>query len=190
MQRQQYSQEARAHVEAAEQERAAAYEDARVDAEALLPQAKEAISALRAARQRSATHLVEEFLFQAVRSGYSRGSFGFGPIVTQFYDQKGKGPFRRSVGPQRSELIGWWMRREPFEFEVPLLGPTTVSRFQTMNWSVSPIGSLDEFARGVMYEYFSQPTESGPVVTHQVPAARGLREFIKEVEDHLVYLPD
>ncbi len=95
--------------------------------------------------------------------------------------------FRDTV---QDEFAGWWVRREPFEFEIPLEGQPKVGLFETIFSFIGPKSTFDEFVEGAVHEYSreSSTSEDGPSETHEGTAADAFRDFLEQVKAHLLSL--
>jgi hypothetical protein len=177
---------ARSRAEAIDRHR----EAARRRAEALLPEVYEAVKVLRDDRERSERYLMAYVRDQMARhqGGVpSRDSSGFGAIVSARQEQEEVRWYQRTRFHTRVEFGGWWVRRNPFEFEIPLLGSPRVGSWSASVFRAGPKTTLEHFAAGAVYEY--NVHHEGYVETKQSTAEEGFHRFLGDITRHLLILP-
>jgi hypothetical protein len=181
---------ARAHAHAETQARAGRLATAQSRAKTMLPELAEAVNALRADKERSGRQLM------AYGGPEDRYSGIIAAILTTIQEEEPGS--RRWWRPPRVHnrrcLAGWWVRyrsslNAQFEFEVPLDGQPLIGRYHN-GQSTPKKWTFEEFARDGLHEYTVGGREYGPTEVKEITADEVFRDFLKVVNEHLVYLPD
>lgn len=108
-------------------------------------------------------------------------------MTETIYDRDELRWYRTADQHRRSVFAGWWVRRTPFEFEIPLRGAPRAGMYYAPFWATNPKGPLEALADGALYGHSSEGTsEGGPRVEHESTAADAFRNLLAEIESHLL----
>ena len=169
--------QAEAHKDAAEKDETRRAEAGKA-ALGMLPQVRDAIRALKEDEPRSRPALM------ARPNRSDRWYPALGPMLGTVHTREKRHFLPGFATYEGWGFVGWWVRSERFEFEIPLdgspvAGPTSVV-------CESPTLSLENFARKGIYDYYVG--EDGPSERREERATQGFSDFLTEVMGHLVSL--
>lgn len=145
---------------------------------AMLPQVRQAIQALRDDEPRSR----EALMARPNRS--HRWYPALGPMLGTVNTREKRRFLPGFATYQGWGFIGWWVRSERFEFEIPLKGSPVAG--PTSIICESPTLSLESFAGKGIYDYYVG--EDGPRERREERATQGFSDFLTEVMGHLLSL--
>jgi hypothetical protein len=147
-------------------------------AKKMLPQVLEAVQALREDEARSRAALM------ARPNPSDRWYPGLGPMLGTVQTREKRRYLPGFAVYQGWGFIGWWIRSEPFEFEIPLDGSPVAGMMS--NVSSSPKRSLESFAQQGIYVY--HVGEGGPLKRREGTAVQGFSDLLTQVMGHLLTL--
>jgi hypothetical protein len=165
-------------IKGAEEEDARRRSAAGKAATKMLPQVLEAVQALRDDEPRSRATLM------ARPNPADRWYPGLGPMLGTVQTRAKRRYLPGFAVYQGWGFIGWWVRSEPFEFEVPLDGAPVAGMMSSV--TSSPKRSLESFAQKGIYVY--HVGEDGPLRPREGTAAQGFSDFLTQVMGHLLTL--
>ncbi len=145
---------------------------------AMLPQVRQAIRALKDDEARSRAALM------ARPNYWDRRYPALGPMLGTVHTREKRRFLPGFATYQGWGFIGWWVRSERFEFEIPLEGSPVAG--PTPIVCESPTLSLESFARKGIYDYYVG--EDGPRERREERATQGFSDFLTEVMGHLLSL--